>query len=62
MLPYSRQTITEDDIQAVTKVMRSAFLTQGPEVKAFENALSKIFSTEHAVVCSSGTALHLAYA
>ena len=47
----------------VGNVLRSAFLTQGPEVIAFENALKEKFSVNDAVVCSSGTAaLHLSYA
>ena len=63
MIPYSRQNISAKDIQAVTRVMQSDFLTQGPEAGKFEDSLSEKFSVNHAVVCSSGTAaLHLAYA
>ena len=36
MLPYGRQTIDEDDIAAVVRILRSDFLTCGPEVAAFE--------------------------
>ena len=37
MIPYGRQEITEADIDEVNKVLRSDFLTQGPQVKKFEN-------------------------
>jgi perosamine synthetase len=61
-LPYSRQSIGEDDIRAVAKVLRSAFLTQGPEVKRFEDALAKYTGARYCVAFSSGTAaLHAAY-
>ena len=63
MIPYSKQHITDEDRRAVSEVLDSDFLTQGPAVVDFENALKNKFSVEHAVVCSSGTAaLHLAYA
>lgn len=56
MIPYGRQQIDEDDIAAVTAVLRSDFLTTGPAVDAFEAALADVCSTEYAVVCSNGTA------
>lgn len=60
-LPYSRQTITDDDIQAVIKVLKSPFLTTGPEVKKFEDAFAAYVSNTYAVAVSSGTAaLHAA--
>ena len=63
MIPYSKQHITDEDRHAVSKVLGSDFVTQGPAVVDFENALKDRFSVEHAVVCSSGTAaLHLSYA
>ena len=63
MIPYSRQNISEKDLIEVGKVMKSAFLTQGPEVVAFEGALKEKFSVHDAIACSSGTAaLHLSYA
>ncbi|MCL6485345.1 MAG: DegT/DnrJ/EryC1/StrS family aminotransferase, partial [Janthinobacterium lividum] len=40
MIPYGRQDISEADIQAVVDVLRSDFLTQGPAVPAFEQALA----------------------
>ena len=62
-IPYSRQEITEDDINSVGRVLHSPYLTQGPEVKIFEEELACRFKVNHAVCCSSGTAaLHLACA
>ena len=62
-IPYSRQVISDDDVQAVEKVLRSDFLTQGPMVENFENELSQKLNAKYAIACSSGTAaLHLAYA
>lgn len=61
MIPYSRQSITEEDIQAVTATLRSAWLTQGPVVPGFEEAIAERVGAKHAVACSSGTAaLHMA--
>ena len=63
MIPYSMQDINDHDISVVTRILKSNFITQGPEVQAFENDLMRKFSVKHAVVCSSGTAaLHLSYA
>lgn len=60
-LPYSTQWIEEEDVEAVVAVMRSAWLTQGPAVERFEQALAKRCGAHHAVAVSSGTAaLHLA--
>ena len=55
-LPYGRQTIEEDDIAAVCQALRGDFLTTGPLVGRFEEALAKTVAAGHAVVCSSGTA------
>lgn len=61
MLPYGRQTIENDDIDAVAAALRSDFLTTGPLVEAFENEFVKASGAVHAVACNSGTAaLHLA--
>ena len=63
IIPYSRQEILEEDIEAVQKVLRSDFLTQGPKVEEFEDQLSKLLDVNYAVACSHGTsALHLSYA
>ncbi len=62
-LPYGRQQLDEDDVEAVVRVLRSDFLTTGPAVDAFEAALSEATGAAHAVAVSSGTAaLHSAYA
>lgn len=55
-LPYGRQSISEDDIAAVTAVLRSDFLTQGPEVERFETALREAGGAKHAIAYSHGTA------
>lgn len=62
-LPYGRQDVVEDDVAAVVRVLRSDWLTTGPAVPAFEEAVAKVAGTPHAVAVSSGTAaLHAAYA
>jgi UDP-4-amino-4,6-dideoxy-N-acetyl-beta-L-altrosamine transaminase len=55
-LPYGRQVIEEDDIAAVCRALRGDFLTTGPLVGRFEDALAKAVHAAYAVVCSSGTA------
>ncbi|WP_120493196.1 DegT/DnrJ/EryC1/StrS family aminotransferase [Microbacterium phyllosphaerae] len=63
MLPYGRQSISEDDIQAVVDVLRGDWLTTGPAVAAFEARLGEISGGHRAVTATSGTAaLHMAYA
>ncbi len=60
-IPYSCQSISEEDINAVVKVLRSEYLTQGPEIELFEAALCEKTGATHAVVVSSATAaLHCA--
>lgn len=60
-IPYSCQNITEDDIAAVTEVLRSEYLTQGPAVPAFERAFAQRHGVAHAVAVSNATAgLHIA--
>lgn len=60
-LPYGRQVIEDDDIAAVTEVLRGEYLTTGPAVARFEQALATYAGAKYAVVCSSGTAaLHMA--
>ena len=59
-IPYTKHSISEKDIQAVTKVLKSDFLTTGPENELFERKFSEYIGTKFAVTCSSGTsALHL---
>ena len=61
LLPYGRQVVEDDDIAAVCEVLRSDFLTTGPLVARFEEALTRTVHAEHAVVCANGTAaLYLA--
>ncbi|MBW8829360.1 MAG: UDP-4-amino-4,6-dideoxy-N-acetyl-beta-L-altrosamine transaminase [Burkholderiales bacterium] len=61
MIPYGRQNISDDDIKAVVDVLRSDFLTQGPVVPAFEQAVADHAGTTHAVAVNSATsALHIA--
>ncbi len=61
MIPYGRQEITQDDIDAVVEVLRSNFLTQGPKVPEFENAIAEYCGVRHAVAMNSATSsLHLA--
>lgn len=60
-LPYGRQSITETDIAAVVEVLRSPFLTQGPAVPAFEQAVAARVGARCAVAVNSATsALHIA--
>jgi UDP-4-amino-4,6-dideoxy-N-acetyl-beta-L-altrosamine transaminase len=63
MIPYSRQSLAPEDIEAVVDVLRSDFLTQGPLPGRFEAALATYCGSRHAVAVSHGTAaLHLACA
>ncbi|WP_203337157.1 DegT/DnrJ/EryC1/StrS family aminotransferase [Nocardioides limicola] len=63
MLPYGRQTIEDDDIDAVVRVLRGDWLTTGPTVAELEQQLSLLSGGHDAVTCTSGTAaLHIAYA
>jgi dTDP-4-amino-4,6-dideoxygalactose transaminase len=60
-LPYGRQTISEADIAAVVEVLRSPFLTQGPTLPAFEQAVAAKVGARHGVAVNSATsALHIA--
>ena len=56
LLPYGHQSIGEDDIQAVVNVLRSDWLTTGPKVAEFEEALASRVGARYAVSFSSGTA------
>jgi hypothetical protein len=59
-IPYGRQNITEEDIQAVVEVLKSDFLTQGPTIKLFEEAFAEYVGAKYAVAVANGTAaLHL---
>ena len=61
MIPYGRQDISEDDISSVVEVLKSDFLTQGPVVPAFEQAVATYCGVEYGVAVNSATsALHIA--
>jgi len=61
MIPYGRQDISQADIDAVVEVLRSDFLTQGPVVPRFEEAVAQYCGAQHAVAVNSATsALHIA--
>lgn len=61
MIPYGRQWISEEDIEAVVEVLRSDWLTTGPNVAEFETAFAAFVGVEEAVAVSNGTAaLHAA--
>ncbi|MEM1068861.1 MAG: DegT/DnrJ/EryC1/StrS family aminotransferase, partial [Planctomycetota bacterium] len=63
MIPYGRQSIEQQDIDAVISVLQSDWLTTGPALKHFESDLAERCAAKHAVACNSGTAaLHMAYA
>lgn len=61
ILPYGRQCLDEDDVQAVVSVLRSDWLTTGPKVSAFEEAFAAFVGARDAVaVCNGTAALHAA--
>jgi UDP-4-amino-4,6-dideoxy-N-acetyl-beta-L-altrosamine transaminase len=61
LIPYGRQQITQADIDAVVSVLRSDFLTQGPKVPEFEEAVARYCGAAHGVAANSATsALHIA--
>src|SRR5262245_51933762 len=61
ILPYGRQVIEDDDIAAVVEALRADYLTTGPRVLEFEQALARATGAKYAIACSNGTAaLHLA--
>lgn len=61
LIPYARQNINEADIQEVIKVLGSAWLTQGPVIRRFEEAVADYCGVKYAVAVNSATsALHIA--
>ena len=61
MINYNKQHIDNQDIVSVTKILKSDFITQGPTIEKFENALKKNFGAKYCSAVSNGTAaLHLA--
>lgn len=60
-IPYGKQDITAEDIQAVVETLKSDYLTQGPKIKEFEDLFAEYIGVKYAVAVSNGTAaLHLA--
>lgn len=60
-IPYGKQLITQEDINAVVETLQSDFLTQGPKIAEFEKKFADYIGCKHAVAVSNGTAaLHLA--
>jgi len=60
-LPYSRQNIDKNDIKSVVQVLKSDFITQGPNIDKFEKEFAKYVGSKYTVCCATGTAaLHLA--
>jgi UDP-4-amino-4,6-dideoxy-N-acetyl-beta-L-altrosamine transaminase len=60
IIPYGRQNITDEDIAAVTEVLKGDFLTQGPKIEEFERAFASYIGSTYAVAVANGTAaLHL---
>ena len=60
MINYGKQFIDQSDIKAVIKVLKSSFLTQGPEITKFEKKLKFFFGAKNCCVVANGTAaLHL---
>jgi UDP-4-amino-4,6-dideoxy-N-acetyl-beta-L-altrosamine transaminase len=61
IIPYGKQTILDEDIQSVVEVLKSDYLTTGPKIKEFEEALCRYSDAKYCVAVSNGTAaLHLA--
>jgi UDP-4-amino-4,6-dideoxy-N-acetyl-beta-L-altrosamine transaminase len=61
IIPYGRQSISEADVQAVTEVLSSPFVTQGPAVPSFEKEIAKLVKAEYCTAFNSATsALHIA--
>ena len=59
-IPYGRQFLDQEDINAVVDVLKSDFLTQGPSIKQFEEDFEAYVNADHAIAVSNGTAgLHL---
>lgn len=60
-IPYGKQNINQADVDAVVDVLKSDFLTQGPQVPAFEKSVAQLVGAQHALAVNSATsALHIA--
>lgn len=61
-IPYGRQWVDEEDVKEITEVLQSDWITQGPKISEFENAVANYCGSKYAVAFSSATAaLHVAY-
>jgi UDP-4-amino-4,6-dideoxy-N-acetyl-beta-L-altrosamine transaminase len=61
MIPYARQSISDDDVNSVVSVLKSDFLTQGPQVPLFEQAVAEYVGSKYCVAVNSATSgLHIA--
>ena len=61
-IPYGRQSISDSDIDEVIKVLKSDFLTQGPNIQVFEDKVKSYCDANHAIAVNSATsALHISY-
>ena len=61
VIPYGKQAIEQDDIQAVVDVLKSDFLTTGAQIAEFEQTVADYVGAKYAVAISNGTAaLHVA--
>ena len=61
VIPYGKQSISQEDINAVIDVLKSDWLTQGPAVPAFESAIAEYCDAHYACATNSATsALHIA--
>ena len=60
-IPYGKQSITKEDLDAVSKVLVADFITTGPVIKEFEKEISDYCGSKYCVAVSNGTlALHFA--
>ena len=61
MIPYGKQDISQSDIDSVVSVLKSDFLTQGPQIPLFEKTVAEYCEAEYGVAVNSATsALHIA--
>ncbi|MFG0590572.1 UDP-4-amino-4,6-dideoxy-N-acetyl-beta-L-altrosamine transaminase [Myroides odoratimimus] len=61
IIPYGKQNITQEDIQAVIETLKGDYLTQGPKIKEFEDKFAEYIGAKYAIAVANGTAaLHLA--
>ena len=60
IIPYGKQSIDQDDVEAVISTLKSDFLTQGPKIAEFEQVFSDYVDADYGIAVNNGTsALHL---